>query len=167
MRSVAETNHTGSHDQSRKRPCDRRQQSSNDWVANVKKYVRNADHAAIHGMVEHLGIALRGKDSSFVAYTDKAEHDLVRAHFYEEMRSDLRRTMPNSIAALPMCVRRCVATATSLGSRSITCSPGDSASPACSIEWLRCRRRATPAKSLSNANQEIPSCPSSVGCFSA
>jgi Protein of unknown function (DUF2853) len=53
-----------------------------DWVTNVKKYVPNADEAAIHGIVKHLGIALRGKDSSFVACTDKAERDLVREHFF-------------------------------------------------------------------------------------
>jgi hypothetical protein len=31
-----------------------------------------------------LGIALRGKDSSFVACTDKAERDLVRDHFLKK-----------------------------------------------------------------------------------
>jgi hypothetical protein len=55
-----------------------------DWVTNVKKYVPNADEAAIHGIVKHLGIALRGKDSSFVACTDKAERDLVREHFLKK-----------------------------------------------------------------------------------
>jgi Protein of unknown function (DUF2853) len=55
-----------------------------NWVTNVKKYVPNADEAAIHGIVKHLGIALRGKDSSFVACTDKAERDLVREHFLKK-----------------------------------------------------------------------------------
>jgi hypothetical protein len=55
-----------------------------DWAANVKKYVPNANEPAIHGIVKHLGIALRGKDSSFVACTDKAERDLVRDHFLKK-----------------------------------------------------------------------------------
>jgi Protein of unknown function (DUF2853) len=55
-----------------------------DWAANVKKYVPSADDAAIHGIVNYLGIALRGKDSSFVACTDKKERDLVRDHFLKK-----------------------------------------------------------------------------------
>jgi Protein of unknown function (DUF2853) len=54
---------------------------SRDWITNVKKYAPNADSATIHGIVRHLGIALHGKDSSFVACTDKAERDRVRDHF--------------------------------------------------------------------------------------
>ena len=55
-----------------------------DWATNVRKYVPNADDAAIQGVVRHLGIALRGKDSSFVACTDKAECDRVRDHFLKK-----------------------------------------------------------------------------------
>jgi hypothetical protein len=55
-----------------------------DWATNVRKYVPNADDAAIQGIVRHLGIALRGKDSSFVACTDKAERDRVRDHFLKK-----------------------------------------------------------------------------------
>ena len=55
-----------------------------DWVINVKKYVPNADEAAVHGIVKHLGIALHGKDSSYVACTDKKERDLVRDHFLKK-----------------------------------------------------------------------------------
>jgi Protein of unknown function (DUF2853) len=55
-----------------------------DWGTNVKKYAPNADDAAIHGIVRHLGIALRGKDSSFVACTDKAERDRARDHFLKK-----------------------------------------------------------------------------------
>jgi Protein of unknown function (DUF2853) len=57
---------------------------SHDWTTSVKKYVPNANDAVIHGIVKHLGIALRGKDSSFVACTDKAERDLVRDHFLKK-----------------------------------------------------------------------------------
>ena len=55
-----------------------------DWATNVRKYVPNADNAAIKGIVRHLGIALRGKDSSFVACTDKLERDRVRDHFLKK-----------------------------------------------------------------------------------
>jgi hypothetical protein len=58
--------------------------TSHDWVTNVKKYVPNADEAAIHGIVKHLGSALHGKDSSYVACTDKKERDLVRDHFLKK-----------------------------------------------------------------------------------
>jgi hypothetical protein len=58
--------------------------TSHDWVTNVKKHVPNADETAIHGIVKHLGIALRNKDSSFVACTDKKERDLVRDHFLKK-----------------------------------------------------------------------------------
>jgi hypothetical protein len=37
-----------------------------------------------YGIVKHLGIALRGKDCSFVACT-KAERDLVRDHFLKKI----------------------------------------------------------------------------------
>ena len=58
--------------------------AAHDWVTNVKKYIPDADEAAIHGIVKHLGIALRNKDSSFVACTDKKERDLVRDHFLKK-----------------------------------------------------------------------------------
>jgi hypothetical protein len=58
--------------------------TSHDRVTNVKKYVPNADEAAIHGIVKHLGSALHGKDSSYVACTDKKERDLVRDHFLKK-----------------------------------------------------------------------------------
>jgi Protein of unknown function (DUF2853) len=58
--------------------------TSHDWVTNVKKHVPNADETAIHGIVKHLSIALRNKDSSFVACTDKKERDLVRDHFLKK-----------------------------------------------------------------------------------
>ena len=57
---------------------------SHEWGTNVKKYVPNADDAVIQGIVKYLGIALRGKDSSFVACTDKAERDRVRDHFLKK-----------------------------------------------------------------------------------
>jgi Protein of unknown function (DUF2853) len=55
-----------------------------DWAANVKKYVPDADQAAIAGIVKHLGIALQSKDSSFVSCTDKSERDRVRDSFLKK-----------------------------------------------------------------------------------
>ena len=51
---------------------------AHDWSADVKKYVPNANDAAIEGIVKYLGIALQSKDASFVACSDKAERDRVR-----------------------------------------------------------------------------------------
>jgi SpoVK/Ycf46/Vps4 family AAA+-type ATPase len=55
-----------------------------DWTKDVKKYVSNPDEAAIKGIVKHCGIALRSKDASFVACTDKAERDRVRDRFLKK-----------------------------------------------------------------------------------
>jgi hypothetical protein len=57
---------------------------SHDWAANVKKYVPNANEAAIHGIIRHLGIALQKQDASFVACTDKVERDRVRDSFLKK-----------------------------------------------------------------------------------
>jgi hypothetical protein len=106
-----------------------------DWTINVKKYVSNADEAAIHGIVKHLGIALHGKDSSFVACTDKKERDLVRDHFLKKS-SVLRWKTPHSIRASWTCAGRCTTTAISRALRSITCSRKNSESYPCSTEPL-------------------------------
>jgi len=57
---------------------------AHDWAADVKKYVPNADDAAIKGIVKHCGIALQSKDASFVACTDKSERDRVRDGFLKK-----------------------------------------------------------------------------------
>jgi len=51
------------------------------WDADVKRYVPNPDLNAIAGIVRHCGIALRRRDSSLVAFSDKAELDRVRDKF--------------------------------------------------------------------------------------
>ena len=55
-----------------------------DWLADVRKYVPTADEAAVKGVVRHCGIALQSKDSSFVSCTDKAERDRVRDGFLKK-----------------------------------------------------------------------------------
>ena len=57
---------------------------AHDWVADVKKYVPNADDSAIRGIVKHCGIALHNRDGSFVSCTDKSERDRVRDNFLKK-----------------------------------------------------------------------------------
>ena len=44
-----------------------------NWAADVKKYVADADEKAISGIVRYCGIALQNRDSSLVSFTDKEE----------------------------------------------------------------------------------------------
>ena len=52
-----------------------------DYLANVKKYIPDADEAVVDKLVKHLGIALQKKDSSTVAASDQQELDRVRDGF--------------------------------------------------------------------------------------
>jgi hypothetical protein len=55
-----------------------------DWAADVKKYAPNADDKAIAGIVRHCGIALQKRESSLVAFSDKAEVGRVRDNFLKK-----------------------------------------------------------------------------------
>jgi hypothetical protein len=44
---------------------------ADNWAADVKKYVADADEKAIAGIVKYCGIALQNRDSSLVSFTDK------------------------------------------------------------------------------------------------
>jgi len=55
-----------------------------DWAAHVKKYAAGADDEAIAGIIRYLGIALRNRDSSLVAFTDKDEVARVRTNFLQK-----------------------------------------------------------------------------------
>ena len=57
---------------------------AHDWVGDVKRYVPNADDAAIKGIVKHCGIALQSRDGSFVSCTDESERDRVRDSFLKK-----------------------------------------------------------------------------------
>lgn len=48
------------------------------YVDNVKKYAKKYDEAALQKIVNHLGIALRNRDSSLVSCSDPAELERVR-----------------------------------------------------------------------------------------
>jgi hypothetical protein len=55
-----------------------------DWAAHVKKYAADADDDAIAGIIRYLGIALRNRDSSLVAFSDKDEVARVRTNFLQK-----------------------------------------------------------------------------------
>lgn len=55
-----------------------------DWGANVKKYVPDADDNVIAGIVRYCGIALRNRDSSLVSFSDPAETARVRENFLKK-----------------------------------------------------------------------------------
>jgi hypothetical protein len=66
---------------------------SEDWASDVLKYSPNADAKAIAGIVRHCGIALRNKDSSLVAISDKDEVKTVRDNF---LKKKLALTQPDT-----------------------------------------------------------------------
>jgi Protein of unknown function (DUF2853) len=49
-----------------------------EYTADIAKYTESVNEAAVAGIVKHLGIALRGKDSSLVSCSDTSELDRVR-----------------------------------------------------------------------------------------
>lgn len=49
-----------------------------DYLADVRKYDADASEELVGKIVRHLGIALRNRDSSMVACSDKSELDRVR-----------------------------------------------------------------------------------------
>ena len=49
-----------------------------DYLTDVKRYDSGADAAVVEKIVKHLGIALRGRDSSLVSCSDTSELDRVR-----------------------------------------------------------------------------------------
>jgi Protein of unknown function (DUF2853) len=55
-----------------------------NYADDVKKYVANVDTGAVNGIVKHLGIALRSKDSSLVAASDPEELKRVRDGFMKK-----------------------------------------------------------------------------------
>jgi len=44
-----------------------------DYAEDIKKYTSKVNQAAVDAIVKYCGIALKGKDSQFVAMTDPAE----------------------------------------------------------------------------------------------
>lgn len=52
-----------------------------DYAADVKKYATGVDDAVVKKIVNHLGIALRNKDSSMVSCSDPNELARIRNGF--------------------------------------------------------------------------------------
>ncbi len=63
------------------------------YTADVKKYAKAMDEAAVAGIVKHCGIALRNRDSALVSGTDPAEIDRVVQGF---LKKKLARTEPDA-----------------------------------------------------------------------
>lgn len=55
-----------------------------NYAEDVKKYTGTVNDAAVAGIVKHLGIALRSKDSSLVASSDPEEMARVRDGFMKK-----------------------------------------------------------------------------------
>jgi outer membrane protein OmpA-like peptidoglycan-associated protein len=55
-----------------------------DWYADVRKYVPNADSNVVAGIVRYCGIALQNRDSSLVSFTDPAEVGRVRENYLKK-----------------------------------------------------------------------------------
>ena len=64
-----------------------------DYAADIAKYTKTVDAKAVAGLVKHLGIALKGVDSSLVACSDKSERDRVRDSF---LKKKLALTAPDA-----------------------------------------------------------------------
>jgi outer membrane protein OmpA-like peptidoglycan-associated protein len=73
-----------------------------DWAADVKKYVPDADDSIITGIVNYCGIALRKRDSSLVSFSDSKETDRVRENFLKKKLAltDPDDVLDKSIAAI-------------------------------------------------------------------
>ena len=65
-----------------------------DWLADVRKYAANADENVVGAIVKYLGIALRNRDSSLVAFSDPEEVGRVREKW---LRKKLGLTDPDSV----------------------------------------------------------------------
>lgn len=73
-----------------------------DWLADVRKYVSDADEAIVAGIVRYCGIALRTRDASMVSFSDKKETDRVRDNFLRKKLAltDDDATLDAAIAAV-------------------------------------------------------------------
>lgn len=60
------------------RLADQGESRMTDYLADVRKYDAGADEAIVKKIVNHLGIALRNKDSSLVASSDPKELGRVK-----------------------------------------------------------------------------------------
>lgn len=73
-----------------------------DWLADVRKYVADADEAVVKAIVRYCGIALQNRDSSLVAFSDVKETDRVRENYLKKKLglSDSDDILDGAIAAV-------------------------------------------------------------------
>jgi outer membrane protein OmpA-like peptidoglycan-associated protein len=55
-----------------------------DWAADVRRYVPDADEGVIAGIIRYCGIALQSRDASLVSFSDPAETGRVRENFLKK-----------------------------------------------------------------------------------
>lgn len=55
-----------------------------DWANDVKKYVPNADDAAIAGLLRSYRLVMSNADSRYVALSDAEERATVKANFLKK-----------------------------------------------------------------------------------
>lgn len=73
-----------------------------EFKTNIAKYSKSVDDAAVAGIVKHLGIALRNKDSSLVAASDASELARVRDSWLKKKlaRKESDADLDKAIAAV-------------------------------------------------------------------
>lgn len=73
-----------------------------DWYADVKKYVPNADTNVVAAIVRYCGIALQNRDSSLVSFTDEVEVARVRENYLKKKLglTDSDASLNQAIAAV-------------------------------------------------------------------
>jgi len=71
-----------------------------NWAADVKKYVPDANEEAVAGIMRYCGIALQKRDSSLVSFTDPEEVARVRNNFLKK-----KLGLTNSDADLDKAIR--------------------------------------------------------------
>ena len=75
---------------------------SDDWLADVKRYVPHPDETAVAGIVRYCGIALRTRDAALVSFEDPEETGRVREHFLKQKLAltDSDEVLDHEIAAV-------------------------------------------------------------------
>lgn len=58
--------------------------AEHDYAGDIRRYTPHVEEACVKAVMKHLGIALKGRDSSLVACTDKTERDRIRDHFLKK-----------------------------------------------------------------------------------
>ena len=48
-----------------------------DWLVDVRKYAADADEKVVGAIIHYCGIALRSRDTSLVAFSDKKENPFL------------------------------------------------------------------------------------------